>query len=137
MKRREFIKKSGIACLTCIGMPVLLNSCNTLYNIPNASNENKIIIKKSDFGQNINSIVRNERLQAPIYLLKISESEYSAVLMLCTHKGCELNVAGSLLICPCHGSEFSGSGKVQTPPADMDLQKFIVTSDADSIYIKL
>ena len=137
MERREFIKNCGITCLTGVGLAAFLESCRSLYYAPNTINGNIITVKKTDFGQNKYVLIRNEKLQAPVYLLKVSETEYSAVLMLCTHKGCELNAGGSLLVCPCHGSEFSTTGKVQTSPAERDLQKYIVTTDNESIFINL
>jgi cytochrome b6-f complex iron-sulfur subunit len=137
MERRAFIKSCGILCTAGIGLPLLLESCKTIFYAPNIIEGNKITVKKSDFASNSFVIVKNEKLQAPVYLHKINENEYSAVLMICTHRGCELNAAGSNLICPCHGAEFSNTGKVLSPPAEKDLCKYATSSDQENIYIRL
>lgn len=137
MHRREFIRNCSLFCLSTIGTAAALQACKTVSYVANTAAEGKIIVKKSDFGKNKFVLVKNEKLNAPVYLLKLDEQNYSAVLMLCTHKGCELNPAGDQLVCPCHGSEFSSTGKVVSPPADADLQRFIVTSDLNNIYIHL
>ena len=137
MKRREFIKDCGIFCVSGIGLALFLESCKTIFYAPNVLTGDTLIIKKSDFATHSFVVVKNEKLQAPIYLNKRKENEYSAVLMLCTHKGCELNTAGNNLICPCHGAEFSNTGKVLNPPANEDLKKYQVTNDNENIYIHL
>jgi Rieske Fe-S protein len=45
--------------------------------------------------------------------------------------------AGDLLICPCHGSEYSSSGKVLQPPAEKDLYSFGIKTDSENIYINV
>lgn len=42
----------------------------------------------------------------------------------CTHLGCEINkTENGILVCPCHGSEYSSTGKVIKGPADKHLEK--------------
>ena len=56
----------------------------------------------------------------------------------CTHLGCLINrVEGDKLVCPCHGSEFSTSGKVIKGPAYQPLKKveFRVSEQKDFIII--
>lgn len=137
MERKEFIKSCGLLCFASLGITTLLESCKTHFYAPNTISGNRITIKKTDFTGHQFVLVKNEKLQAPVYVCKIEEEKYSAVLMLCTHKGCELNPANNFLVCPCHGSEFSNMGKVLTPPAEQDLQNFNVTTDNENIYLQL
>ncbi len=137
MDRKEFIKTCGLACVGGTALAALLESCKVAFYAPNTLSENKIIVSKTATAQNNSFVVKNDALQAPIYISKLDETNYSAVLMYCTHKGCELNLAGNYLICPCHGSEFSNTGKVLSPPADKDLLHYTVTSDSENIYIHL
>jgi cytochrome b6-f complex iron-sulfur subunit len=137
MNRKDFIKTCGLVSVGATTLSVLMDSCKTIFYAPNIISGNRIVIKRSDLAQTNSTVIKNNMLQAPIYLTKLNEQEYSAVLMYCTHKGCELNPAGNNLICPCHGSEFSTTGKVLNPPADKDLQHYSVTSDNENIYIQL
>ena len=82
-------------------------------------------------------IVRNDKLEFPIYLYRFSETEYSALLMKCTHQGNELNASGDHLHCSAHGSEFNNKGIVAQGPAEKNLRAFKVTVDNQKIFIDL
>lgn len=143
MERKEFLKKSGLLCLSCLGVSALLQGCKTAYYIPNTLTGNKLVVKKSDFIEQKKSdsiehvwvLVKTDRFKEPIYLRKLEEGSYSAVLLHCMHKGCEVNPSKDYLVCPCHGSEYTATGQVVQGPAERDLQKFITTTEGDIIYI--
>jgi Rieske Fe-S protein len=82
-------------------------------------------------------IVRNEKLEFPIYVYRFSNDDYSALLMKCTHQGNELQASGDHLSCPAHGSEFNNKGAVAEGPAEDNLRAFKVTTDNDKIFIDL
>jgi len=146
MERKEFIKNCGFACIGGTALMAFLQSCaSTAYFAQTALEDNKILIKKTEFlttkKEKIKKrklvLVKSEKFGFPICVYKISEVEYSALLMQCTHKGCELQPQGSFLVCPCHGSEFSNKGVVQNPPAEQNLLTFKTTIDNENIYIHL
>lgn len=137
MERNEFLKKCGALCLSGIALSTLLQGCKAAYYIPNTFMENKLAVNKSDFLEHTWVLVKSERFAEPIYLRKLQEDEYSAVLLHCMHKGCEVNPADDYLICPCHGSEYTATGKVVHGPAERDLLKFAVNTDQEKIYIQL
>ncbi len=135
--------------MTCLGgaaLSAFLQSCSSANYLAKATvSVNKLAIKKTEF-EKINKektelrsyvIVKPEQLNFPICIYRISDTQYSAVLMECTHKGCELQPHGNYLICPCHGSEFSRSGVVQNPPAEQNLKTYIITQDHETIYLQL
>jgi cytochrome b6-f complex iron-sulfur subunit len=143
MERRKFIKN---CCYTAVGLPVLastLQSCGAIYYANLTRYENKFIVKKTEFvwvkkDKIINRafvLVKTEAMEFPICLYKISDGRYSAALLYCTHKGCELNVGGGIYSCPCHGSEFTVTGKVLEGPAEIDLETFKTETDDENIYI--
>ena len=145
MERKEFIKKCSQLCFGSLIVGGLLESCTTNYYAISNSNNNDIVVKKSEFFELKDGIsklrkfvlVRTEKLSFPLCIFKLNENTYSTLLMECSHKSCELNPHGSYLICPCHGSEFNNLGHVQNPPADADLQSFKTTHDNENIYIHL
>lgn len=56
----------------------------------------------------------------------------------CTHLGCKIiNYDGENLVCPCHGSKFSPTGKVINGPAIKDLKKinYRVDNSQNKIFI--
>ncbi len=141
MERRDFIKNCTTLCIGSIGLSLLMQSCGSIHYAASSVDANKIKVSKTEF-VSANSIkrkfvvIRLEKLQFPICVYNINNS-YSAVYMQCTHQGCELQPNKTSLVCPCHGSEFSTDGKVQSPPADKDLKQFKINTDNENIYIEL
>ncbi len=135
MKRREFIKSSAAFCA---GISVLsLAGCSPYRYVSSEFESGMLKVKKTDFLEDKWVVVRSEKANAPILLSKNENNTYTAVLMLCTHKQCEIRPAGTILACPCHGAEFSFEGKVLKEPAEIDLQIFQTSADESLIYINL
>ena len=57
----------------------------------------------------------------------------------CTHRMCSLadgELEGTLIICPCHGSEFDiETGEVVSPPATVPIAVFDVRVDGEDIEV--
>src|SRR5688500_19457097 len=146
MNRKEFVRTCGVACIGSLAMGTILGSCtSTHYFAKSAFNNGQLTVKKSEFTivekdksrQRQYVLLENDQYDFPIYLYKHHEAEYSALLLKCTHKGCEVRPQGDDLICPCHGSEFTSRGIVQQPPAEQNLHSFKTTNDDENIYIQL
>lgn len=144
MDRKEFIKTCGLACLGGTALTVMLQSCaSTNYYAKTVSESNLITISKSEFLQVKQDktilrkyvLVKADKYNFPICIYKLDEENYSALLLECTHKGCELQPNGDFLVCPCHGSEFDNKGVVQNPPAEQNLQTFKLKTDNENVYL--
>lgn len=144
MERREFIQTCGGACLALVGIS-LLDSCATTHYATATNVENKMQISKEEFIKVTKEkktlrkfiLLKPENSAYPIIVYRKGESEFTALLMRCTHQGSELSVNGDILTCSAHGSEFTNKGDVLTGPADKNLTSFPVTSDDKYIYIQL
>jgi Rieske Fe-S protein len=144
MDRRTFTKSCFFSFSCAIASP-LLYSCQSNYYTAGMLEPNGLSVAKSEFSflkkdkpmirQYV--IVRNEKLEFPIYLYRFSENEYSAVLMKCTHQGNELQASGDHLHCSAHGSEYTSKGIVAQGPAEKNLRSFKVSSDNEKIFIDL
>lgn len=56
---------------------------------------------------------------------RTGQDTFSVLSALCTHEACAITgVRGTTFVCPCHGSQFSASGAVQTGPATRPLTVF-------------
>jgi cytochrome b6-f complex iron-sulfur subunit len=81
------------------------------------------------------------KLKAPglddTILLWRSGSELVATSIVCTHMGCEVEVAGGglSLACPCHGSQFNADGSVRHGPAARPLRRYVVESDGTTVTV--
>lgn len=134
--RRDFIKSTAVLCCGMAGMSALLQGCTNVKYIQGTENSGRLVVKKAEMELEKFAVIKTDKAEAPIYLSKAGD-KYTALLMLCTHKQCELRPTGTFLTCPCHGSEFSNTGKVLKDPADKDLLQYIVTTDENNIYIHL
>jgi len=137
--RREFIRgMAGATTALCcgIGITTFFESCASVAQLQLPIIDNSIKLETSIFEDKDFVVIKNNRLPAPIYIHK-EDDNYLASLMLCTHRQCELNVTGTFLSCPCHGSEFSNKGKLLKGPADKDLQHFKLKVEASTIIIDL
>jgi Rieske Fe-S protein len=144
MNRRNFTR----TCIQCVSaslfMP-MLNSCQATHYATGKMESNGIAVATTEFkylkkDQEMTRqyiIVRNDALEFPIYVYRFSESEYSAVLMKCTHQGNELSASGDHLTCSAHGSEFNNRGVVVNGPAEKNLRPFKVSVNGDQLLIDL
>ena len=146
MERRKFIKSCVIGCSSMATIALTLESCGTsAYYAKTTLAGSSYTIAKSEFvvvnkNKTIDRkyvLIRPATLGYPICIYKIGPESYSALLMECTHKSCELQPQSTFLVCPCHGSEFTSKGEVQNPPAERNLKTFPITTDSENIYLQL
>ncbi|MBI3820770.1 MAG: Rieske 2Fe-2S domain-containing protein [Planctomycetes bacterium] len=52
------------------------------------------------------------------------KKHWYAVSAICSHKACAVSFKNDEIVCPCHGSKFSTTGKVTKGPAKDDLAEF-------------
>jgi cytochrome b6-f complex iron-sulfur subunit len=141
--RKEFLEQT--AALAILGastgtLATLLTGCTTVRYVSGTENTsaNAVTVPLVEFADGAFVVVRKGgKLSAPVYLCKHADGTFSALVMKCTHKGCEVRPAGDLLICPCHGSEFTNKGVVLSPPALENLLSFRTSVDAVSVTIHL
>jgi nitrite reductase/ring-hydroxylating ferredoxin subunit len=142
MKREEFLKTCGFACLGGSLLAVLLEGCSTSGKTVSGTIEQAdLVVPVAAFqhkdGWRKYVVVQHEKLQYPVCVYRFSETEYTALLMRCPHQGAELQVFGSRLQCPAHGSEFDDKGVVKNGPADTNLRTFPVAEHNQQLYISL
>lgn len=139
--RRKFIKtiSGSTAALCCgsLGMGLLLDGCTSIKRIDTTITNNKVTVNKSEFEEHNFLVLNNPKFRTPIYLNKVNEDSYQALLMLCTHKDCDIKPTGSYLTCPCHGSQFDNKGKVLNGPATKNLTGFKTLTDETTITIDI
>jgi cytochrome b6-f complex iron-sulfur subunit len=146
MDRKTFIRTCGFTCIGGLSIASLLESCAGSSHFAEATlKDRQYLIKKSEFTQVKGEktlqrkyvLLKTDAFNFPICIYKTGEDQYSALLMECTHKSCELQPHGEYLVCPCHGSEFTNKGVVQNPPAEDNLKSFQTKTDHENIYIIL
>ena len=132
-------------CLTGSAIIPVLTGCQSTYYTNGVLESNGISVQKSEFTylkkdqpvQRDYIIVKNNAVEFPIYVYRLSDQDYSAVLMKCSHQGNELQASGDHLHCPAHGSEFNNKGIVSQGPAEENLRTFKVVADGEKLFIDL
>ena len=137
--RREFIKGSiGVTGLAlCCGSSLLLQGCTSLTYVNATLVGERLVVNKLDLVNNKYVLLNHPKLMAPLYLKDPGNDQYLAILLLCTHKGCDVKPAGGIFVCPCHGSEFNSNGEVLQGPAEERLAIYDTSSDHSYVYINL
>jgi len=144
MNRKEFIKKCSFACAggSLFGV---LQRCESVKLVTASMVGSDLVVPVSEFEflkkdqvQFRNYIVvQNDRLQYPVCVYRMSNTDYSALWMRCTHQGTELQAFGDKLHCPAHGSEFNKKGGVENGPAANALRTFPVVVADGQLKISL
>lgn len=136
MNRKGFIKNCAKIAGAGMILPVLGTACKTFAYVPHSVSNEKIVVKKSDFGAHPFVLVKVVSQPAPVYVGRLENGKYNALLLQCTHRACEVRPVGKEFHCPCHGSVFNNSGAVLESPAERPLKQFEVSEDAEKIYLK-
>lgn len=145
MERRNFIKN---CCYTAAVVPAfgaVLQSCEAIHYAVVGKEGKTLTVPKQEFIRSEKSkesfrkfvLIEMPELGFPICVYRLSGEDYKAMLMRCTHRACELTTGGGMYSCPCHGSEFSLSGKVLVGPAEEDLESYKVELEGENIRILL
>jgi Rieske Fe-S protein len=145
MTRKDFIVNTCALCASATGMAALLSSCTASRYISGTLHKDGLILSGDEFKimQKGNTayrsfiIVRNDSLKFPICVYRLSDTEYTALWMQCSHQGAELQASGDVLQCPAHGSEFNNRGEVRNGPANTGLRTFPVTISNNELFIDL
>ncbi len=146
MQRLDFLRTTTVAGLgvLCTGAcaTTLLIGCASVKYVDGTHVGGTITIPLTAFdigdSPTPSVIVRKSgAMQGPIHVVRTADHNYTALSLLCTHKGCVIRPVGTGFECPCHGSEFSSEGAVLSPPAKESLVRYAVTSDATHVHIKL
>ncbi|MBI2616341.1 MAG: ubiquinol-cytochrome c reductase iron-sulfur subunit [Gemmatimonadetes bacterium] len=79
--------------------------------------------------------IRPVGTETRLYVVTADRGRYSVVSPICTHLACTVNVEGTQIRCPCHGSTFDLEGNVLQGPATQPLRRYPVSVTADGELI--
>ena len=140
MKRREFLKKCGYSAVCLGSASSALTACKSV-NIRQIStkknSQNELVVRKLEFTSLAYVLLSYPEENYSICLYKVSDEEYLASLMKCTHQKCTTEVLNNAYICPCHGAKFAINGEVLKGPAEKNLQTFKTRVDEGNIYVSI
>lgn len=152
VKRRDFFYRASIG-LSASYLPVALTACSTTKSSKetseaetyiesetaksNVPNEEGYLAIGTDQELNENGYLIDS--QSNVIVFRDGSNNLSALSLLCTHQGCNVDwkKSSNSLACPCHGSEFAVDGEVINGPAQSPLATFEVKEENQSILVKV
>lgn len=120
------------------GLISLLSSCGSLAVIKTEPVENKLSIPLQSFTpEEKTKIIRANKLNYDVLLVKEPAGTFHALQMKCTHFENSLVANAKGLSCSLHGSTFDFDGNVTNGPAYQPLQRYTVSTEGELIIIHL
>jgi len=117
ISRRDFLKLARDGFLYLSGTLVLGGFLQFLDFDPNPAPKTEFDVgPASDYPLNSRTL-----LSAPPAVLLHTVSGFSALSLVCTHLGCNVESNTEGFACPCHGSHFDKDGSVPHGPAEKHL----------------
>lgn len=140
MLRKDFIKKSCLACMGIAASGVLLEGLSSCASFPVMklnTVENVVQIKLEEFQVNKMMIVRPTQVDYDIFIHQVKESDYLVLVMKCSHQDWNLASNPKGFNCSLHGSMFDLKGNVLAGPATEPLVKLMNTIENGFLKIHL
>ena len=129
MDRRGFLRTLPV--LTAVGTSTLASGgCAGLKYISPGGTNGALTVRATEVPTG-GALVQSGDMVHPIWVRREESGVVAALLLRCTHRGCQPDPVGDRLVCPCHGSEFDTSGEVLTGPAERPLTRYEVEVEGD------
>ena len=139
MDRRRFLGSLPAlsAGAACGGLSLATAGCAGFRYVRAVEAPSRLVVQRLTFEGFPDVLVESSLTPKPVYLREGEDGSFSAVMVECTHRGCQPEPEADRLVCPCHGSEFTFTGEVLQGPAEEPLASFEVTEEAGEISIWL
>ena len=138
MNRRDFVQSfpvfptglllgaSALSLSACGGMP---------YLAPRGSG-NRLVVSAALVPE-AGVLLQRPGMEHPVFVHATQQGKYTALLVRCTHQGCQPDPIGDRFVCPCHGSEFDLEGAVLRGPAERSLPRYRVAREGEDVVVTL
>jgi len=138
MNRRAFLGQLPMVSATALSLSASLGAagCATVPYVTGREARGQIRVALANLGGG-EALVESVNAPAPVYVRRQSDGAYTALLLRCTHRGCEPEPIADRLECPCHGSEFDFEGRVLRGPAPQPLTRYSTIVEGPDLVIVL
>lgn len=143
ISRRDFIKKSALGIV--VGGTVLSSldiaaiAANSTRGSFTRSGGDVVINLKEAKNSDLAKVGGGIFLGDEDMLVRVSQTKFVALSLICKHKGCTVELEGKKFVCPCHGSEYAIDGKVTEGPSkkNLDTYKTIYDPEKETVTVKM
>ncbi len=149
LDRRTFIKQSGsVIAGAAVGSTFFTKCSDNPASSNDSTNGNGDDAGFTiDLADSVNDVLNTvggakkfdvQELDDPLLVIRVSETEVSALSTTCTHAGCEVELPNNgVIMCNCHSSNFDLDGTVTRGPASSDLPSFPAVIEGTQIKVTL
>lgn len=121
-------RRAFLATCLCVATIPLLGACASLAtrHVPVIGERARVTLgEHPELGRPGGAIkILPQGARDPLIVLALDGGAFSVLTTVCTHRGCEVDVRGPRLVCPCHGSTYDVDGRVLRGPAERPLVRF-------------
>ena len=138
MNRRDFVRSLPVLPTgLLLGVSALsVSACaGTPYLAPRGSG-NQLVVSAANVPE-AGVLLQRPSMQHPVFLRATGQGAYTALLVRCTHQGCQPDPVGDRFVCPCHGSEFDMEGAVLRGPAERPMLRYRVAREGEDLVVTL
>jgi Rieske Fe-S protein len=138
--RRDFVRRAGGA-LAVAPIASLLASCAALAARVVPVNDGRLHLALSHYPE-LETLGGALKLaptgfDTPVYVLTLGRGQHAALSPICTHLGCTVEIQGSRIVCPCHGSTYDREGRVLQGPAERALTRYPAAIEDGVLVVNL
>jgi len=104
-----------------------------VFTVENGS----LTVPVETLGKHASTVVSAQGLANKLLIVKRENGTYTALELLCPHKGGPVSQSGDQLECSWHHSRFDMEGKVLAGPAKSDLKTYPVDVDGSNLRVRV
>ena len=138
MNRRDFVKSWPVvpAGLLLGASALTLSACGGMPYLAPRGSGNRLVVSAARVPE-AGVLLQRPGMEHPVFVHATEQGGYTALLVRCTHRGCQPDPVGDRFVCPCHGSEFDLEGAVLRGPAERSLLRYRVAREGEDVVVTL
>jgi cytochrome b6-f complex iron-sulfur subunit len=138
MNRREFVHSLPVlpSGLLLGASALLLGACGGMPYLAPGGSGSRLVVRAAQVPES-GVLLQRPGMEHPVFVRGTGQGAYVALLVRCTHRGCQPDPVGDRFVCPCHGSEFDLEGAVLRGPAERSLARYRVALEGEDVVVEL
>lgn len=143
MNQRPLTRRGFLIGAACLCTAAVTTACAASQQFVRAEIENnRALVPLEKLSLEKSNIVYVAPLAASLALDwitgdEIADGHWRALLLVCTHRGCNVAPNHGGYLCPCHDSRFDAEGIVLVGPAVDPLSELFCATEGEALYVTL
>ena len=143
MNKQPLTRRSFLIGAACLCTAAATQACAVNQSFVRAEiHANRARVPLEQLSLENSTLVYVEPLAATVALDWLSDDtpdagRWRAMLLVCTHRGCNVAPSRGGYLCPCHDSRFDAEGTVLVGPAVDPLPELFCVVEEDALYVTM